>query len=96
MDGEIYGALGQPGMGLFMAVLIGALAGWLAEQFTASNMGLIANIVMGILGGLLGNYLAAKLHIPVYGFWRNLLSATVGAVIIITVFRAIRGRGASY
>ncbi|GJE16653.1 GlsB/YeaQ/YmgE family stress response membrane protein [Methylobacterium marchantiae] len=96
MDSEVYGALGQPGMGLFMAIVIGALAGWLAEQFTSANMGLIANIVMGILGGLLGNYLASKLHIPIYGFWRNLLSATVGAVIIITIYRAIRGRGMSY
>ncbi|CAA2107316.1 hypothetical protein MBUL_04101 [Methylobacterium bullatum] len=96
MHGEVYGALGQPGVGLFMAIVIGALAGWLAEQFTSANMGLFANIAMGILGGLLGNYLAAKLHIPVYGFWRNLLSATAGAVIIITIYRAIRGRGMSY
>lgn len=92
MDGQVYGAMGQPGVGLFMAIVIGALAGWLAEKFTAADMGLFANIIMGILGGLLGNYLATKLHIPVYGFWRNLLSATIGAVIIITIYRAIRGR----
>ncbi|MCJ2047054.1 GlsB/YeaQ/YmgE family stress response membrane protein [Methylobacterium sp. J-078] len=92
MDGQVYGAMGQPGVGFLMAIVIGALAGWLAERFTAANMGLIANIVMGILGGLLGNYLAHKLHIPVFGFWRNLISATVGAVIIITIYRAIAGR----
>lgn len=92
MDGQVYGAMGQPGVGLFMAIVIGALVGWLAEKFTAADMGLFANIIMGILGGLLGNYLATKLHIPVYGFWRNLLSATIGAVIIITIYRAIRGR----
>ena len=92
MDGHVYGAMGQPGVGFLMAIVIGALAGWLAERFTAANMGLIANIVMGILGGLLGNFLATKLHIPIFGFWRNLLSATVGAVIIITIYRAIQGR----
>ncbi|GJD75765.1 GlsB/YeaQ/YmgE family stress response membrane protein [Methylobacterium goesingense] len=92
MDGQVYGAMGQPGVGFLMAIVIGALAGWLAERFTAANMGLIANIVMGILGGLLGNYLAHKLHIPVFGFWRNLISATAGAVILITIYRAIAGR----
>ena len=79
-------------MGFFMAILVGALAGWLAETFTSADMGLFANIVMGILGGLIGNYLAQKHDIPVYGFWRDLISATVGAVLIITIYRAIRGR----
>lgn len=96
MNGQVYGALGQPGMGFLMAILVGALAGWLAERFTSSDMGLLSNIVMGILGGLIGNYIAARLNIPVYGFWRNLLSATLGAILIITIYRAIRGRGAPY
>jgi uncharacterized membrane protein YeaQ/YmgE (transglycosylase-associated protein family) len=96
MDGQVYGALGQPGVGFLMAIVIGALAGWLAERLTSSDMGLIANIVMGIIGGLLGNFLAAQFNIPVFGFWRNLISATVGAVIIITLYRAIRGRRTGY
>jgi uncharacterized membrane protein YeaQ/YmgE (transglycosylase-associated protein family) len=96
MDGQVYGALGQPGVGFLMAIVIGALAGWLAEKFTSSNMGLLANIVMGIIGGILGAWIAGLLNIPVYGFWRNLISATIGAVIIITAYRAIRGRSASY
>ena len=39
---------------------------------------------------------AELMEIPVFGFWRNLVSATVGAVIIITVYRAIRGRSMRY
>ncbi|KMO43683.1 membrane protein [Methylobacterium tarhaniae] len=91
MDGHVYGALGQPGVGLLMAIVIGALAGWLAERFMNSNMGLLGNIVLGIIGGVVGNFLAAQLHIPIFGFWRNLISATIGAVIIIAVVRAVRG-----
>ncbi|KMO12305.1 GlsB/YeaQ/YmgE family stress response membrane protein [Methylobacterium platani] len=91
MDGHVYGALGQPGVGLLMAIVIGALAGWLAERFMNSSMGLLGNIVLGIIGGVVGNFLAAQLHIPIFGFWRNLISATVGAVIIIAVVRAVRG-----
>ena len=96
MDGQVYGALGQPGVGFLMAIVIGALAGWLAERLTSSDMGLFANIVMGIIGGLLGNFLAAQFNIPVFGFWRNLISATIGAIIIITLYRAIRGQQAGY
>ncbi|MFH6786354.1 MULTISPECIES: GlsB/YeaQ/YmgE family stress response membrane protein [Methylobacterium] len=91
MDGHVYGALGQPGVGLLMAIVIGALAGWLAERFMNSSMGLLGNIVLGIIGGVVGNFLAAQFHIPIFGFWRNLISATIGAVIIITVVRAVRG-----
>jgi len=50
-----YSALGQPGVGFFMAIIIGALAGWLAEKFTRSDMGLFANIIMAIIGAVVGN-----------------------------------------
>jgi hypothetical protein len=49
MDGTTYAALGQPGVGFFMAIIVGALAGWLAEKLTRSDMGLLANNVMGII-----------------------------------------------
>jgi uncharacterized membrane protein YeaQ/YmgE (transglycosylase-associated protein family) len=96
MDGTTYGALGQPGVGFVMAIVIGALAGWLAEKFTRSNHGLLTNIVMGIIGAVVGNFLARLLGIYVVGFWGNLISATVGAIIVITVYRAITGRRPSY
>jgi uncharacterized membrane protein YeaQ/YmgE (transglycosylase-associated protein family) len=97
MDATTYGALGQPGVGFFMALIIGALAGWLAEKLTRSDHGLFMNIIMGVIGAVVGNFLLRMLGVgPAIGFWGNLLSATVGAVIVIIVFRAIRGRRASY
>jgi uncharacterized membrane protein YeaQ/YmgE (transglycosylase-associated protein family) len=96
MDATTYSALGQPGVGFFMAIIIGALAGWLAEKFTRSDMGLFANIIMGIIGAVVGNFLARLLGIYVVGFWGNLISATVGAILVIVVYRAIAGRRTSY
>ena len=97
MDGTTYGALGQPGVGFLMAIIIGALAGWLAEKFTRSDMGLLGNIVMGIIGAVVGNFLLRLVGIgPAYGFIGNLISATIGAVIVITVYRAIAGRRTTY
>ena len=92
-----YSALGQPGVGFFMALIVGALAGWLAEKLTRSDHGLLTNIIMGIIGAVVGNFLLRLVGAgPAYGFLGNLLSATVGAVIVITVFRALTGRRARY
>lgn len=92
MDSQVYGALGQPGVGFIMAIIIGALAGWIAEKVTSSNMGFFSSILMGIIGAVVGNFLARQLGMAVYGFWGNLAAAVVGAVIIIWAYRAIRGR----
>lgn len=96
MDGQVYGALGQPGVGFLMAIIVGALAGWLAEKLTRSDMGLLANIAMGIIGAVVGNLIARALDITVYGFLPNLVAATIGAVIVIFLYRAIRGRQTTY
>lgn len=93
MDSQVYGALGQPGMGFIMAIVVGALAGWIAEKVTSANMGFFSNILMGIIGAVLGNFMARQLGMTIYGFWGNLAAAIVGAVIIIWAYRAIRGRG---
>lgn len=86
------GALGQPGVGFIMAIVVGAIAGWLAEQFTKADMGLFANIIMGIIGAVVGNFLAGLFGIGVYGIIANLVVATIGAIIVITVYRAVMGR----
>jgi uncharacterized membrane protein YeaQ/YmgE (transglycosylase-associated protein family) len=96
MDSTAYGALGQPGVGFIMAIIIGAIAGWLAEKFTRSDMGLLMNIVMGIIGAVVGNFLLRLLGIGVYGFLGNLISATLGAVLVIVIYRAVVGRRATY
>ncbi len=89
---ETRGAMGMSGVGFIMAIVIGAIAGWLAEQFTKSNMGLLMNIVMGIIGAIVGNFLFGILGIGVSGFIGNLISATVGAILVIVVYRAVAGR----
>jgi len=89
---ETQGSLGMSGVGFIMAIVIGAIAGWLAEQFTKSNMGLLMNIVMGIIGAIVGNLLFGLLGINVSGFIGNLISATVGAILVIVIYRAVAGR----
>ncbi len=71
-------------------LLIGAIAGWIAERVTSSNHGILTNILVGIAGAFVGAKLAELAQVPVFGFWRTLLSAAVGAVLILFIWRAIR------
>jgi uncharacterized membrane protein YeaQ/YmgE (transglycosylase-associated protein family) len=47
--------MGDAGVGWIAAIIIGGIAGWLAEQFMKSNMGLIMNIVLGIVGAAIAS-----------------------------------------
>ncbi len=80
----------QPGVGFFTLLLIGAIAGWLAERVTRSNHGIFTNIIVGVAGAFVGAKLAELVQVPVYGFLRTLISASVGAVIILFLWRTIR------
>lgn len=90
---EAQGVLGQPGVGLITMLIIGALAGWIAEKVTASNHGILTNILVGVAGAFVGGKLAEVLQIPVFGFFRLLVCAIIGAVLLIWVWRALRVRG---
>jgi uncharacterized membrane protein YeaQ/YmgE (transglycosylase-associated protein family) len=85
------------GVGVIGTIFIGALAGWIAEKLTGSDMGLIMNIVVGILGSFIGAFIANALGIRLDEifqgwFWGNLLVSVFGAVVLLVVWRMIRGR----
>ena len=81
----------QPGVGFFTMLLIGAIAGWIAERVTSSNHGIFTNILVGIAGSFVGAKLAEIAEVPVIGFWRTLIAAAIGAVILLFAWRMIRG-----
>ena len=90
---EAQGVLGQPGVGLITMLIIGALAGWIAEKVTESDHGILTNILVGIAGAFVGGKFADLLQIPIFGFFRLLICATVGAILLIWFWRALRVRG---
>ena len=88
------------GVGVIGTIFIGALAGWIAEKLTGSDMGLIKNIIVGIVGSFIGAFIANALGIRLDEifqgwFWGNLLVSVFGAVILLWVWRMIRGRRAA-
>lgn len=84
-------------MGLLAWILVGLVAGWLADAtMRGRGRGILYSIVLGVIGALVGGFLAANLlHIPdpLTGFdLRTLIVAFLGAVIVIAVIRALPGR----
>ena len=87
------------GVGWFGTLLIGGLAGWIAETVTKSEMGLIRNIIIGIIGSYIGAFLANALNIhlgEIFHGWfiGNLIVSVAGAVILIYAIRMLRGQRA--
>lgn len=84
------------GVGWLMAIIIGAIAGWIAEQIMKSDMGLIMNIVLGIVGALVMNFILRAVGvIPPGGWIWQCIVAVAGACLLIFLWRMIRGRSAA-
>ena len=80
------GFLASAGVGFFGMLIIGFLAGWIAERAMNRNHGLLTNILVGIAGSFVGGTLAGLLNIQYFGFLSNLIVAVVGAVVILWFF----------
>ncbi|WP_297802608.1 GlsB/YeaQ/YmgE family stress response membrane protein [uncultured Brevundimonas sp.] len=83
------------GFGFIAWIIIGIVAGWLAEKIMKRDHGLLTNLVVGVIGALLGGFLANN----VFGFdasgswiW-GIIIATVGAVILLFLLDLIKKRG---
>jgi len=84
-------------LGILVFIIVGAIAGFVASKvLTGKGMGLIWDIVVGILGAFLGGWLASLVGLPVAtGTFTigGVLAAFVGAVILLVIFRALTHRG---
>ena len=83
------------GVGWIAAIIIGGIAGWLAEQFMKSNMGMLMNIVLGIVGAAIASALLGALGIHFGGWVGYLIAGFIGACLLIFIVRAIRGQRAT-
>lgn len=79
------------GVGWIAAIIIGGIAGWLAEQFMKSNMGLLMNIILGIVGALVLNFILLAIVGDTLGGWiGQLIIGFIGACLLIWGARMIR------
>ena len=82
-------------MGLIAWIVVGLIAGWLAENLTGRRQGLGKNLVVGIIGALVGGFLFSSLLGFSYYRGVNLATifvATVGAIVFLYLLDWFRGR----
>jgi uncharacterized membrane protein YeaQ/YmgE (transglycosylase-associated protein family) len=82
-------------MGIVSWVVVGLVAGWLAGKVMGGRgFGCIGNVVVGIVGALLGGWLASRfLDLDVTGINpTSIIIAVIGAVIFLAILRLIPGR----
>jgi uncharacterized membrane protein YeaQ/YmgE (transglycosylase-associated protein family) len=78
--------------GLIGWIVIGLIAGWLAGKIArGAGYGCVTDIILGLVGSVLGGWLFMKLGILGGGFLVSLAAATVGAVIIVSVVHLFAG-----
>ena len=78
-------------MGSIIWIVIGLVAGWLAHQILGGRGGFLGNLAVGLVGAIVGGFLFEKLNLHVMpDFWGNLITATIGAIVFLLIWRAIR------
>lgn len=80
-------------MGLILWIIIGGIAGWLASIITRSASGILTDVVLGIVGAIVGGFVMNLFgQAGVNGFnIYSLAVATIGAVLVIMIGRALTG-----
>jgi uncharacterized membrane protein YeaQ/YmgE (transglycosylase-associated protein family) len=80
--------------GLIAWIVIGLIAGWIAGKISrGQGFGCIVNIILGLVGAVIGGWIFSRLEIPTWGFWGSLAAATVGAVVLVAIARLFSGGG---
>jgi uncharacterized membrane protein YeaQ/YmgE (transglycosylase-associated protein family) len=78
-------------MDFIVTLIIGGIVGWLASLLmkTGGQMGIIANIVVGIIGSFLGFWLAGVLGFAATGVVARWIVAVIGAAILIGILKML-------
>jgi uncharacterized membrane protein YeaQ/YmgE (transglycosylase-associated protein family) len=75
-------------------IFVGLIAGWLAGKVSRGRgFGCIANIILGLVGAILGGWIFTKLDILGGGLIYSIAAATLGAVVVVAIARLFAGGG---
>ena len=78
-------------MWLLWTIVIGILAGFIAGKIVKGHgMGTLMDLLVGIVGSVLGGWIFTLLGLAAYGLIGQLVMATVGAVVLLVIVRAIK------
>jgi len=78
-------------MDWIITIVVGGIVGWLAGLVmkTGAQMGIVANVVVGVIGSSLGFWLAGMIGLAAYGAVARWIVAVIGAAILIAILKAL-------
>ncbi|HEX9188955.1 MAG TPA: GlsB/YeaQ/YmgE family stress response membrane protein [Vicinamibacteria bacterium] len=78
-------------MGWIVTLIVGGIVGWLASKLmkTDKQMGILANVVVGIIGSSLGFWVAGLLGFAAYGVIAQWVVSVAGAALLIFILKAL-------
>lgn len=87
--------MNMSGESLLIILFVGLVAGWLAGKVVrGTGLGLLGNIVVGVLGAFIGSWLLPQLGIVLgAGIVNAIINATIGAIVLLLIIRLVRGGG---
>ena len=78
-------------MGWIVTLIVGGIVGWLASKLmkTDRQMGILANVIVGIVGSSLGFWVAGLLGFAAYGLIAQWVVSVAGAALLIFILKAL-------
>ena len=79
-------------MGILAWIVVGLIAGFVAEQVTKTSMGLLMNLAVGIVGAFIGGFIMNQLGgtgITGFNLW-SIVVAIIGAIVLLLIINLIR------
>jgi uncharacterized membrane protein YeaQ/YmgE (transglycosylase-associated protein family) len=81
------------GLGWLSFLIVGLIAGWIADKVMQRGHGLLQNLVVGVIGAYVGALIFWFLGLQATGFVGALVIAIVGSVVLLAIVGAMRKRG---
>ncbi len=77
-------------IGWLAAIIVGGLAGWIAEKIMKSDHSLFTNIVLGVIGASIANVIFQSMDIVIAGWLGYLVAGLAGACLLIGASRIFK------
>ncbi len=77
-------------IGWLAAIIVGGLAGWIAEKIMKSDHSLFTNIVLGVIGASIANVIFQSMDIIIAGWLGYLVAGLAGACLLIGTSRIFK------
>jgi uncharacterized membrane protein YeaQ/YmgE (transglycosylase-associated protein family) len=83
---------------LLLWIVVGLIAGWLASAVVGGGLGLIGDIIVGVVGAFLGGFVFRYFHIrvPFHGLASTIFVAFIGAILLLLVLRLVHRGSTRY